>query len=353
MNVKVIDNLIKYITNNYNKINNYTKEIISFTNEDKINLINHLKFKDLNNESSYIGKEYIKLKKHIIIKFNCKLNIILNIYVYNKLNNKILNNIIQRIYNMIELFYKGENNKQLIIYMILYNCPRLIPLTYKNSPNEMNEIIYENNLYNCVNGWFRNLNKNEMEILITRLKTSEGLLIHELCHLCNLDFGGYNSFNEWNNYKIKYNINDESEFTEGINNAISSIIHAIFSSIEDNNKNVKLYLDCELYYSKDLIGNLLHYFKCKNINELKKVYCQKSMMFEYIILRFIYLNYINEFYHLDKNFNDININKNNYFKNFINKLKSIENSNIELNENMIIKKNNEKTNFLRMEYYLL
>lgn len=351
MNVKPLNNLINYITKNYKEIK-YNKLIIDFNNKNKELLCNKLNFKDLDNKTSYIGKEFVKLKKHIIIKFNCKLNVILNLYCYNNLTERFINNIVQRIYNIIELFYK-DNNKKLIIHMILYNCCRLIPLTYTNSPNEMNEIIYKNNLFNCVNGWFRNIDNNNMEILITRLKTCEGLLIHELCHLCQLDFGGYDAFNEWNEYKKQYNIINHSEFTEGINNAMSSIIHAIFCCIEDNNKNIKLYLDCEYYYSKDLVGNLLYYFKCKNINELKNVYCQNSMMFEYIILRYIYLKYINELYHLDNKFNNIKISEKEYFNKFIKKLENIENENIEFNENMIIKKNNKKTNYLRMEYYLL
>lgn len=353
MNIQKIKPLINYIVDNYKEFK-YNKEIKNFNNNNKIKLINLLNFKDLNNKNSYIGKQFNNLNKHIIIKIKCKLNVVLNIYTYNKFNNdKLINNIVNRIYNMIELFYNKNNNINLNIYMLLYDCPRLIPLTYNKSPNEMNE-IYELNLFNCVNGWFKDAdNNNNMEILITRLKTCDGLLIHELCHLCELDFGGYDTFKEWDNYKKIYNINDKSKFTEGINNAISSIIHAIFCSIEDNNKNIKLYLDCEFYYSQDLVSNLLHYFKCNNINELKKCYNQKSMMFEYIILRYIYLKYINELYHLNNKFNNINISEKDYFNKFIKKLKYIENKNFKFNNNMIIKKNNIKTNYLRMEYYLL
>ena len=351
MNIEKINNLINYIINNY-KIIKYDKIIKDFTEKDKQELYDKIKLKDLNNKKSYIGKEYIELKKHIIIniKFN-NINIEINIYTYEDFNNdKLINNIVYRIYNMIQLFYKGDI-KKLIIYMLLYNCPRVIPLTYNKSPNEMKDIIYENNLFNCVNGWVRYID-NYNEILITRLLTCEGLLIHELCHLCDLDFGGYNVFNEWDNYKKKYNINVKSKFTEGINNAISSIIHGIFNSIENKN-NVKLYLDGEYYYSRDLVGNLLHYFKCKNIKELinKKCYNQISMMFEYIVIRYCYLKYINELYHLDNNFKDID-NKG-YFNKFIKKLENIENENIEFNKNMIIKINNKISHYIRMEYYLL
>ena len=358
MNIEPIKNLINYIIKNYKTIK-YDKSIIEFNNNDKNKLINLLQFKDLNNKKSYIGSEYIKLSNHIIIKFKCKLNVILNIYTYKDFNNdKLINNIVLRIYNMIELFYKG-NNKNLIIYMLLYDCPRLIPITYKTSPLEMND-IYKNNLFNCINGWFKpaiSLDNNDMEILITRLRTCEGLLIHELCHLCKLDFGGYDTFKEWDNYKKKYNITTNSKFTEGINNAISSIIHAIFTSIEDNNKNVKLYINSEYYYSRDLVGNLLNYFKVNNINELKKYYNQHSMMFEYIILRYCYLKYIYDLYHLNNKYeNIININNkkkmNEYFNKFINKLKIIEYENIKFNNNMKIKINNKLTNFCRMEYYL-
>lgn len=343
----MLSKFIKLLCKNYNEVSynlkvnniNFNKNI-TLTNE----ALKEIDIKNINIPNTYINKEFIKLKYENIITLKIlKYDITIKCYSYDKLSNDEIKKIIKRINCMILSFNKNIEIKPINIFIYLYNTPRVIPETYFNSPMEFQK-INEYDLFNCVNGYYQN-KKNYHKILITRLNTYKGLLTHELCHLCKLDFGGYDTFKHWDKDKKQFGIYGFSKFTEGINNAISSIIHSLFISLE-NNEDFNLIFKCECEYSNDLVANLLHYFKCNKIKDLKKSgYNQDSMVFEYIILRNIYLKYLNQLFHINKNFNE-----DNYYKIFMNCLNNELNVEYIFNPKMILTYNNQK--LVRMEYYL-
>lgn len=339
-----IKELISSIRNNYDDIK--YDIITNSINHEKA--LKNIDIKNIDKNGSYINIEFNKLKFENIISFTSTCNVKIIVYSYDKLFETELNKIVKRINTMIKTFNTFEK-KDIEIYLYLYNCPRIITEEYIDNSNEFNDFNI-NDLFNCVNGYYQN-RKEKHKILITRLNTYKGLLTHELCHLCKLDFGGYETFSKWEDDKKDFNITNESYFTEGINNAISSIIHSIFIALENGGdfktEFSKTYY-CEYKYSKDMVGNLLHYFKCKTISELKNHnYNQVSMVFEYVILRYIYLKYLVILYHLDKNYSE-----DEYYELFMKCLNNEKDKEIIFNNKMIIKDTNTNVNLVRMEYYL-
>lgn len=333
MNKNII-NFINLIKNNYNKkqiINDLkiTNDIFNYKKSD-FNLEN------LYNTNSYINKPFKELNKVIKITFiQNKKNININIYYDDKTKNikSIIINIIKRINVMISLFSNIISETNIIFDILLYYAPRII---YKNMlMSEINNKSY----FNCTCGYYNKINNNNSKIFISRLNGCLSLLTHELCHLCKLDFGGYDTFNEWKEYFKTFSNSKAGYFTEGINNAISSIIHAIFLSCENKNKSFEKYYLEEYNYSYIQCQKLIKYFNYNSLEELMnaKTYEQYGQLFEYIILRYIYLKYINNLFHLDKN-----INKKQYFDLFIKLLNNEKNKIVNYKDNKKIES---------MEYY--
>lgn len=336
-----MNELYKIITSNYNVVNNKFNLKPIIKQFDKNNRI--ITLDNLYDSDSYIGKEYIKLKKHFIYNIKIKnVAITINFYTYNDINEEILNRSIKRILTMFLSFYDKIKTNKITFHLFLYYAPRVIIGQYNKNPNEF-EYINKASLFNCINGWFFR-DTDQYEIVVTRLNNCLGLLTHELCHMCGLDFGGYSTFQQWKQYHQKYISNNSGEFTEGINNAISTVIHALFLNLENNSNHNYLYE--EIKYSYKLCQKLIKYFKCNTLKELldKKIYNQNSQVFEYIILRHIYLKYIDSLFHLkyknNKFIERFTINK--YYDLFISLLEK------EYNNITNYKKNNETES---MEYY--
>lgn len=329
------------------KLNYYKKYIINKheRSSDLTEINNIVNLQNLSDNNSYIGKEFIKLKRHYVYSIKIQqINININIYTYDNDEEEINKKIIDRIFTMIESFYDRINIKEIVFYILLFDAPRVITKEYENTPKEF-EIFSKLSLFNCINGWFKKY-ENCYEIVVTRKNNCLGLLTHELCHLCQLDYGGYITFHQWYSYHLKNISNNPGKFTEGINNAISTIIHSLFLNLEHNNNYNYLY--AEIKHSYKLCQKIIKYFKCSSLNELlnKKIYNQTSQIFEYMFLRYIYLKNLDILFHLkyDK-INNIFYNKtdmNKYYNTYIILLE---------NENYNIVNNNDNNNIEYMEYY--
>jgi len=132
--------------------------------------------------------------------------------------------------------------------------------------------------------------------------------------MCQLDYGGYGSFSKWKENK-KWTV--VGEFTEGINNAMSTILHSMFLSCEEGKK-WEYYLSEEIKHSELLCGNILGYFRCDTLEYLMNndnVYTQTSQVFEYVFLRHIYLIH-KDLWHLNGGI----VNKKQYYDLFIKRL---------------------------------
>lgn len=343
-----LDELITSLINNYDDVN-YQLNTKQINKEEALEIID---IKNIDKNNSYVGIEFNNLKYENIISFSVNDFIVnIKVFTYSPLGEIESEKIVKRINCMIKTFSSRIEDKRINIYLFLYNCPRLIPETYNETPYEFND-IYLNDLFNCTNGYYQK-RKNGIKLLITRMNCYKGLLVHELCHMCNLDFGGYDTFEEWEIDKKKYGINKFSKFTEGLNNGLSSIIHSVFIALDNEGdfkeEFNKIYY-CEFKYAEELVGNLLHYFKCNKIKELKdKGYNQISMVFEYIVLRYVYLKYIDMLFHFSYEFEK---REKEYYELFIKCLEIEEERDFVFNEKMIIKDTNTDVNLVRMEYYL-
>lgn len=344
------------ITDNLFNPANQVKYINIMTNKQETLELNNLYVKN-----SYINCGYKKLDKFMNITFiqlNKKISI--NIYYENKTPNikQLINSCIKRICCMLAFFHKNILETFIDFNILLYYAPRIIYKEYENNVNEFNK--FENlSYFNCTCGWYINNNKHG-EIFVSRINGCLGLLIHELCHLCKLDFGGYNSFTQWKDYYkqhiSKYN---PGNLSEGINNAISSIMHAVFLSCESN-INYNKYYSQEYYHCLRQCRKLIRYFKCSSLKELlnKKIYVQIGQVFEYVVLKYIYLKNIDKLFHISLNNTNNLINSSKYYNLFIKLLENDElscNTKIHDIDYQDFKYNNINKlygkNIISMEYY--
>ena len=333
-----MNNLYLKISQNYNIIdlNNikfYNNHYLKNTNEFN----NYIPSLDtINNKTSYIGKEFNKLENLLTFNFNID-RFSLNVYIYCNINDKIkllIKTILKRIITMFITFKNNIISNHYNITLLLYNAPR-----YINKKYDM-EYFYEENIFNCACGWY---NENKNEVIVSRLNGLLGLLTHELCHLSHLDFGNYNLFKEYEKLFNSFSNSNAGYFIEGINNAISTLIHCIFLSLEEN-KNIKEFLINEYKHSLNQCKLLLFYYDCKDFKELLKTkkYKQNGQVFEYVFLKHIYLSNFNILYHLDNNFKN-KFNENDYYNLFLQYFYKFNIIN-DLNKNL-------KNKNLNMEYY--
>lgn len=255
----------------------------------------------------YVNKGYKTLTNICIINFNdLGYNINIKVYFSNKLNNikYIIQEIICRVYTMLYLFETEKIDYEIV--MLLYELPRIILCKYNKARNEINT-MGELGYFNCTNGYYQR-QSNKKFILVTRFNDSMGLLIHELSHAVGNDIGAYDTFKQWYSYYTERFNGKSGYFTEGINNATASIIHCMLLSIKYNINFYKIFNE-EVKYVYDECCKLISFYikdtniKDVKINDLKHIYTQDSQMFEYNILRYIYL------YHCDVLYNFKNINQ--------------------------------------------
>jgi hypothetical protein len=308
---------------------------------DEININDVLKLgiDGLNDEGSYVNNAFKRLDMKTIITLKLdEINTVTMIFYHNDKDLELMKKCIRRVHSMINVFGNAKYKKiydGMIINILLYDAPRFITREYNKTPEEMTEIS-KKAYFNCMCG-YANINKdNKFEICVTRRNGCLGLLTHELCHICELDTGSvkngqYNfpigKLKGWNKYVMNnFDVSDTCKIgnmTEGIDNGNSTIIHAMFTALESNpdpDNAIKSYTTAyvtELIHSLEMIGNLLRWFKYKDLNGLLKrnklgntrvntrvnahvnaqvnvqvnaqVYTQKSMLLEYILVRGVYL----------------------------------------------------------------
>lgn len=325
----------------------------------------------------YVNKGYNTLTNLCIIDFN-KLGykVVVKIYFSNKIPNMrgIIIEIILRIYTMLYLFETEKIPYEIV--MLLYELPRIIPCCFKKGRNEINT-IGELGLFNCTNGYYQDQG-NKKFIVITRYNDCMGLLIHELSHAVGLDVGAYDTFKQWEDFYYERFNGKAGHFTEGINNATASIIHCMLLSIKYNKDFYAILKKEKEYVYKCCCKLIKFYVKDEDkkeyiIDDLKGIYTQLGQMFEYNILRYIYLENCDNFYNF-KNINHLTEKEkkiltekipqgfchsimwmyttdkntmNNYFNLFINKLQEQKFNIIGLKDDYTI----NGTKFFNMDYF--
>lgn len=347
---KQIDYTIKVTTDKFMKLCQLYNDKINMTIEthdfkpmqQKI----PISISGLYDKNSYVNTSFCKLTTHTHVILNITPKVTCTIDFYHKKNEKLLIKCIKRIYAMINVFgnrthinkYNGTS-----FYVLLFDAPRIMTAHYRKTSNEIN-IIGKKNYFNCTCGYASLFdNTPPFTICVTRMNGCLGLLVHEMCHICEMDLGEfkdggylfpYDRLSDWKHIaKTYFDLSPSCKIgnmTEGINNGNSSIIHAMFTAIENNNNKKELINEYKKCYARELLHSinqmllLLQWFKYKSLNELLSKntckYVQTSMLFEYIIIRCIYLI----------NFSDLDLftrtieqkEDKKYLQNFVNKLRT-------------------------------
>ena len=320
---KQLDYTIKSTTDKFIKLYKSYNDKISMTTEthdfkpmqQKI----PISIDGLYDKNSYLNISFCKLTTHTHVVLNITPKVTCTIDFYHKKDEKLLMKCIKRIYTMINVFgNKTHINKYdgTSFYILLFNAPRIMTAHYRKTSNEIN-VIGKKNYFNCTCGYASLMsNKPPFTICVTRKNGCLGLLVHEMCHMCEMDLGEfkdneyifpYNRLSDWKQFmKTYFDLAPSCKIgnmTEGINNGNSSIIHAMFVTLENNidkqSCEKELINEYKQNYAKELLHSinqmllLLQWFKYKSFNELLSKntckYTQTSMLFEYIIVRCIYL----------------------------------------------------------------
>lgn len=271
-------------------------------------------------KDSYINKPFLKLTHQTFVELHITPSVKCNIHFYHMKKEQLLMNYIRRIYSMLKVFVNNShinyyNNTS--FYIVLFNAPRIMSTHYNETSNDIN-IIGKKHYFNCTCGYASlSDKKNPFTICVTRRNGGLGLLVHEIGHICELDLGEhkhnlynfpFNRLTDWKQLVKKFfNIEPSCKIgymTEGINNGNSSIIHAMFTTIESGINKESLIASFTKNYTNELLHSikqlllLLKWFKYTNIEVLLDKnnndnkgckYTQTSMLLEYIFVRAIYL----------------------------------------------------------------
>jgi hypothetical protein len=322
----------------------------------------------LSEKNSYVRKAFLKLKFKTDIKLKIKDNVNVRIIFYHDNDLNLISKCVKRIYCILNIFANPIHMKKYdgtFFEIYLFDAPRIMTQTYEKTPEEIME-IGKKGYFNCVCG-YATVFRGKFQICVTRKNGCLGLLTHELGHICELDLSVFENDKyvfpfdrlvDWK--KIVKETFDISEtcnignMNEGINNGNSSIIHAMFIALEDNQTKISLmekyiiaYKD-EFLHSINQMNYLLKWFKYNSLKDLltpkQNKYTQKSMMLEYILVRCIYLLHFDELkvFPIDDQVNEIDDKE--YLRTFYQKMLD----SIETIDNLR-KKTNEKT--INMDYY--
>lgn len=347
-----IDNVYKLTLNIYENIKrNYLEPKIITENISSFEPLSYdFGIDGLDNPKSFVYPKYMQLNEHLLVKID---DAIINFYYDNHDDVKeLIRKCTMRIHCMLHVF-GNKFHKNIEFHILLYDATRAITREYFQIPNEINE-LGEYALFNCVCGYAA-MNRNKFTICVSRKNGCLGLLVHELCHTCCLDASTcddkeykfpIHKFKQWNNYTKEHMHYNSGQFSEGVNNANSTILHAMFNAIENHTE----YHEClkeEINHAFEMSAKLLSWFKYKSYTEFlehPERYTQKSQMFEYIILRAIYLLYFEELDLINKKLEDEDEYMQNFFKFF-----ESENTHNIIDDS--IRKLQKEDFLMKMEYY--
>lgn len=326
-------------------------------------------------EDSYTKNAFLKMTQETNVTLKICDDVFVHINFYHDNDPTLISKCIKRIYCMINVFGNQENIKKYNdakFDILLYDAPRIMTNKYTLSSTEEMERIGNKFYFNCVCGYATIFNNKKFYICVTRKNGCLGLLTHELGHICELDLSTFQNgaykfhdtrFKLWKYAVSKYFDVDKEcaigNMTEGINNGNSSILHAMFTTLEQpkmsrielEKKYNDTYTD-EFMYSIEMLGKLLHWFKYNSLHELikrkKMAYTQTSMMLEYILIRCIYLLGYDEL-KLVKSGSEMHrdIDDNEYVLKFFDKMNEMK----PIIDTVLKTTSNESGKYLEMEYY--
>jgi hypothetical protein len=295
-----------YLLKESNKIPENLIEKLSLIDEDLLSEFTPFDIID------YLGNSKL-IKYNFLIEYE-NTKVTLKIVSKQVIKNTTLDRLIKNIFLMVSL------KKQTSSVVEDFTIVLITTLFKKNLSKEYNVLgPREINSGLCI--------FNTRKILIFRKEEYEKLLIHELCHLLNLDFSVVNIQNI---YDI-VNLNPESEtrINESITEILALIIHSIIVSInltQTKKKNYNLgstLINYEINFNLVQIAKILNHYGFNNANEFfckydnNDKFKQTTSVLSYFIIKTACLY----------NKTNLHIFLNNNFKkfNYINKQTALEN----------------------------
>lgn len=225
-------------------------------------------------------KTTLKLKK--TDGFKQDFNMTIDIYHSHKDDDVILkdniNKLMTRLWNLFKLFIdKNTDSTTCVFKFYLYTNPKTANMNY--SGKGYLESLHDRRCFNSTNGLTQNFIPGEINLSISRLEESIGLLTHEFMHLIKLnnatDLGftteKYDGAKFW---KGEFSLEENSpmNINEIYTNSFATIYHSYLIDKEMDIRNLENIIRNELIYS---IINAIRLSKLTNIS-IKTIYNRKD-----------------------------------------------------------------------------
>lgn len=282
----------------------YYVDIKNMINE-KVNYTSQIE--EINDNSSLLNSRYIPKSIADEIKncekmfvFKAKINkfdVIVKFVLKNNEDTNKYHEKFKKIYTWLKFIYKYSDSKQkkFILYLYLSDCKKILP----ESKTEILDQVNCNTAvtYACaVNG----------ECLIYRKEEWFKVLIHETMHSLCMDFSGLDYKNLRKDIKSIFPVKSEFEISESYSEFWATFLNITFAStfLSKNEKeflvNWEVMIYIETLFSMFQVVKILDFLEIVNYENLFKpnTYRQRTHVFEYYILKLIFLINYNSFFKL-------------------------------------------------------
>lgn len=296
---EISDKLKAKLQTFYKDITEISKETPRFTHEEAQNVKDNTSLLGSNFVPSIISSEIKKCKRFFIFKtkINNKFNVTVKFLVNNNDEINDYFNIFKKIYIWLKFIYKYSDTKQtkftLYIYLSDYK---------KKLPDTKTELLSQVNCntavtYACaING----------ECLIYRKEEWFKVLIHETMHSLCLDFSGLDYPKLKSKVKELFPIKSEFEISESYSEFWATFLNSAFESFFVSEteasfiKNWEIMMYFENIFTFFQVIKILDFLEIIDYENLliKSTYKEKTHVFEYYIIKMIFLFNYDSFFQL-------------------------------------------------------
>lgn len=287
----------------YKDIKKMTSETINYTSQ----------IKDIDGESSLLNSTYIprnisneikKCEKEFVFKAKInKFDLIVKFVIKNNEKTNDYHEKFKKIYVWLKFIYKYSESKQkkFLLYLYLSDHKKVLP---ENKTDILDQVNCNTAVtYACaVNG----------ECLIYRKEEWFKVLLHETMHSLCMDFSGLDYKKLRKDIKDIFPLKSEFEISESYSEFWATFLNTTFNSafLSKNEKefleNWEVMIYIEILFSMFQVSKILNFLEIVEYQSLfePNTYRQKTHVFEYYIVKLIFLMNYNSFFKLCYENND-------------------------------------------------
>ena len=281
----------------YKDIKKMTSETINYTSQ----------IKDIDGESSLLNSTYIprnisneikKCEKEFVFKAKInKFDLIVKFVIKNNEKTNEYHEKFKKIYVWLKFIYKYSESKQkkFLLYLYLSDHKKVLP---ENKTDILDQVNCNTAVtYACaVNG----------ECLIYRKEEWFKVLLHETMHSLCMDFSGLDYKKLRQDIKDIFPLKSEFEISESYSEFWATFLNTTFNSafLSKNEKefleNWEVMIYIEILFSMFQVSKILNFLEIVEYQSLfePNTYRQKTHVFEYFIVKLIFLMNYNSFFKL-------------------------------------------------------